>query len=71
MTKRRRLLWLTVGLVLLAVVLRFGIRFADATHRLPTAGELGIVAVQLLVLAAVLAGAVLLVRRLLQTRRNR
>ena len=59
----RRRLWFVVGLVLLAVVLRFGIRWADATGRLPAPGELGIVAVTVLLVGAVAAGLVLLARR--------
>jgi hypothetical protein len=68
MTRRR--LWFVAGLVLLAVVLRFGIRWADATARLPAPGELGIAALTVLLLGALVAGVVLLVRRG-QTRKNR
>jgi hypothetical protein len=71
MTKRRRVLWLAAAAVVLVVVLRFVVRWADATRRLPTAGELGIVAVQVLLLAALVTGVVVLVRRLAQTRKNR
>ena len=71
MTKRRRVLWLAAAAVVLVVVLRFVVRWADATRRLPAPGELGTVAVQVLLLAALVTGAVVLVRRLAQTRKNR
>jgi hypothetical protein len=69
--KRRRLLWLVGGLLLLAVVVRFVLRWADATGRLwPTPGELGIAVLTLVLLAALMTGVILLVRRLVQTRKN-
>ncbi len=54
-------MWVAAALALL-VVLRFVVRWADATDRLPAAG------VALLVLAALVTGVVLLLR---QTRKNR
>jgi hypothetical protein len=67
MTSRRRLLWLAAAVVLLLVLLRFVIRWADATGRLSSPAEL---VVWVLVFVAVVASAVLLVRRG-QTRKNR
>ena len=65
----RRLLWVAVAVVLLLVVLRFVIRWADASGRLPEPGELLVVAVTVL-LAALGTAAVLQVRGG-QTRKNR
>jgi hypothetical protein len=70
MTKRRRLLWSGVAVVVLLVVLRFVVRWADATSRLPPPSEIAVAAVSVLVLAALVTGLVLLVRRG-QTRKNR
>jgi hypothetical protein len=70
MTTRRRLLWSGVAVVLLLVVLRFVIRWADATGLLPATGGLVVAAVTVLVLAAVVTCAVLVVWRG-QTRKNR
>ena len=67
MTNGRRLLWSVLAVILVLVVLRFAIRWADATGRLPSPGGLVVWA---LVLAAAATGAVLLARRG-QTRRNR
>jgi polyferredoxin len=69
-TSRRRLLWVGLAVVLLVVVLRFAIRWADATGRLPPPGELVVAAVTVLLLAALGTGVILLVRRG-QTRKNR
>ena len=69
-SRRRRLLWLGAGLLLLLVVLRFVVRWADATGRLPPPGELGDAALTVLLLAALVVGLILLVRRA-QTRKNR
>jgi cytochrome b561 len=73
MTPRMRRRLLRVGIVLLGlVVLRFVVRWADATGRLPpTSGEMGIVVLQLVLVVALVTGVVLLVRRLVQTRKNR
>ena len=66
-TLRRRLLWAGVALVLL-IALRFVLRWADATGRLPSGEGLIAGGVTVLLLAALAAGAVQ-VRR--QTRKNR
>jgi hypothetical protein len=67
MTKRRRLLWSVLAVLLALVVLRFAIRWADATGRLASPGELVVWA---LLIAVAVGGAVLLARRG-QTRKNR
>ena len=67
-TLRRRLLWAGVALVLL-IALRFVLRWADATGRLPSGEGLIDGGVTVLLLTALATGVVLLVRR--QTRKNR
>ena len=64
----RRLLWVGLALVVL-VTLRFVVRWADATGRLPPPGELAVSGVTVLLLGALATGVVLLVRG--QTRKNR
>ena len=71
MTKRRRLLWLGFALVLLAVVVRFVLRWADATGRLRTSGDLVLAGATVLLLVALVGGLIVLMRRSGQTRRNR
>jgi hypothetical protein len=68
MRTRRTLMWVGVAIGVL-VVLRFAVRWADATGRLPPPGELGIAVLTLVLLAAVV-GVFVLVRRG-QTRKNR
>ena len=67
MTTRRRLLWVAGAVVLVLVVLRFVVRWADATGRLPPPDGIAVAAVTVLALVVVTA---LLVRRA-QSRRKR